>query len=46
MPTLFSTLDWRAMSQQDRDRGLNNGIAVPGSVSAGWRLEAKAELER
>jgi arylformamidase len=38
MPTLFSTLDWRAMSQQDRDRGLNNGVAVPGSIElvAGW----------
>src|SRR3979490_3392992 len=38
MPTLFSTLDWRAMSQQDRDRGLNNGVAVPGSMEmvAGW----------
>jgi arylformamidase len=38
MPTLFSALDWRAMSQQDRDLGLNNGVAVPGSVEmvAGW----------
>ena len=38
MPTLFSTLDWRAMSQEDRDRGLNNGVAVPGSIDlvAGW----------
>jgi len=38
MPTLFSTLDWRAMSQQDRDLGLNNGVAVPGSIElvAGW----------
>jgi arylformamidase len=38
MPTLFSALDWRAMSQQDRDRGLNNGVAVPGSIEmvAGW----------
>lgn len=38
MSTLFSALDWRAMSQQQRDLGLNNGIAVPGSVDmvAGW----------
>ena len=38
MSTLFSALDWRAMSQQQRDLGLNNGVAVPGSVAmvAGW----------
>jgi hypothetical protein len=38
MPTSFSTLDWRAMSQRDRDLGLNNGVAVPGSMEmvAGW----------
>ena len=38
MPTLFSALDWRAMSQQERDLGLNNGVAVPGSIEmvAGW----------
>ncbi|MBR1198106.1 alpha/beta hydrolase [Bradyrhizobium sp. AUGA SZCCT0240] len=38
MPVLFSALDWRAMSQQDRDLGFNNGVAVPGSVElvAGW----------
>jgi hypothetical protein len=28
MATLFSALDWRAMSQEDRDLGLNNGVAV------------------
>jgi arylformamidase len=34
----FSALDWRAMSQEARDLGLNNGVAVPGSVdmAAGW----------
>jgi hypothetical protein len=32
MTTLFSDLDWRKMSQQDRDLGLNNGVAVAGSV--------------
>jgi len=38
MPTLFSALDWRAMSQEDRDLGLNNGVAVKGSVEmvGGW----------
>ena len=38
MTTRFSALDWRAMSQEDRDRGLNNGEHVPGSVElvAGW----------
>ncbi len=38
MTTLFSALDWRAMSQEARDLGLNNGVAVPGSVEmvAGW----------
>ena len=38
MTTLFSDLDWRAMSQEARDLGLNNGVAVPGSVEmvAGW----------
>src|SRR3978361_2356513 len=38
MTTPFDELDWRTMSQQDRDLGLNNGIAVPGSadIVAGW----------
>ena len=38
MTTLFSALDWRSMSQQERDRGLNNGEHVPGSIEmvAGW----------
>ena len=38
MTTLFSALDWRTMSQEARDLGLNNGVAVPGSVDmvAGW----------
>jgi len=38
MTTLFSALDWRAMSQEALDHGLNNGVAVPGSVdmAAGW----------
>jgi acetyl esterase/lipase len=38
MTTLFSALDWRAMSQQERDLGLNNGVAVKESAElvAGW----------
>jgi acetyl esterase/lipase len=38
MTTLFSELDWRKMSQEARDLGLNNGVAVAGSVEmvAGW----------
>jgi arylformamidase len=34
----FDALDWRGMSQQDRDRGLNNGDAVAGSadIVADW----------
>jgi arylformamidase len=38
MNTPFDAPDWRAMSQQDRDLGLNNGVAVAGSgdMVAGW----------
>jgi arylformamidase len=38
MSTPFDTPDWRSMSQEDRDLGLNNGVAVPGSAElvAGW----------
>ena len=38
MSTLFSALDWRGMSQDERDLGLNNGVAVKGSVEmvGGW----------
>jgi len=38
MSTLFSALDWRAMSQQERDLGLNNSVAVAGSAEmvGGW----------
>src|SRR5260370_14248885 len=48
MTTLFSALDWRAMSQEARDLGLNNGIAVPGSVEmvAGWEQRAAAMRKR
>jgi arylformamidase len=38
MSTPFDAPDWRGMSQQDRDSGLNNGAAVAGSgdIVAGW----------
>jgi arylformamidase len=38
MATLFDAPDWRAMSQEERDLGLNNGVAVGGSadIVAGW----------
>ena len=47
MPALFSALDWRAMSQEERDRGLNNGTAVPGSMAmvAGWE-QRSAEMRQ
>jgi arylformamidase len=34
----FGETDWRAMTQQQRDAGLNNGAAVAGSaeIGAGW----------
>jgi arylformamidase len=38
MTTPSDTPDWRSMSQEERDLGLNNGIHFPGSVEfvAGW----------
>lgn len=48
MTTLFSARDWRAMSQEARDLGLNNGIAVPGSIEmvAGWEQRSAAMRKR
>ncbi len=47
MTTTFAALDWRTMSQQERDRGLNNGVAVPESVAivAGWE-QRSAEMRK
>src|SRR5580704_8470431 len=47
MTTPFDAPDWRALSQQDRDLGLNNGVAVTESadIVAGWErrsLELRA----
>src|SRR6476619_827374 len=38
MTTPSDTPDWRSMSQQERDLGLNNGVHVPTSADlvAGW----------
>ena len=38
MTTPFDASDWRGMSQEDRDLGLNNGVAVAASadIVAGW----------
>ena len=38
MSTPFDAPDWRGMSRQDRDNGLNNGAAVAGSggIVDGW----------
>jgi arylformamidase len=38
MATPFDAPEWRSMSQQERDLGLNNGVAVAGStdIIAGW----------
>src|ERR1700730_7452132 len=45
MSTRFGLADWRSMSQDERDRGLNNGLAVAGSaeIVAGWDQQS-AEL--
>jgi hypothetical protein len=44
MTTPFDAPDWRGMSQQDRDLGLNNGVAVAGSadIVAGWERRMPA----
>ena len=48
MTTPFDAPDWRSMSQQDRDLGLNNGVAVAGSadIVAGWELRSAAMRAR
>jgi acetyl esterase/lipase len=47
MTTLFSALDWRVMSQEERDLGLNNSVAVKGSAEmvAGWE-QRSGELRK
>jgi arylformamidase len=48
MTTPFDAPDWRTMSQQDRDLGLNNGVAVVASadIVAGWELRSAAMRAR
>ena len=47
MTTPFDAIDWRAMSREQLDRGLNNGEAVAGSgeIVAGWE-RASADLRK
>jgi len=44
MTTPFDAPDWRTMSQEERDLGLNNGVAVAGSAEmvAGWEQRSAA----
>jgi arylformamidase len=48
MSTPFDAPDWRTMSQEERDLGLNNGVAVPGSadIVAGWERRSSEMRER
>src|SRR5258708_2854039 len=43
----FGATDWRSMSQNERDLGLNNSVAVAGSgeIVAGW-TQRSAELRK
>ncbi|HVX76199.1 MAG TPA: alpha/beta hydrolase [Bradyrhizobium sp.] len=47
MTTPHDAPDWRQMSQEDRDLGLNNGVAVAGSMEivAGWE-QRSADIRR
>jgi acetyl esterase/lipase len=47
MTTPFDAPDWRKMSREDRDLGLNNSVAVAGSMEtvAGWE-QRSAEMRR
>jgi arylformamidase len=44
MNTPFGATDWRSMTPDQRDLGLNNGAAVPGSgdIVAGWTERSEA----
>jgi arylformamidase len=48
MSTPFEAPDWRSMSQEERDRGLNNGVAVTESpdIVAGWERRSTEVRER
>ena len=44
MATIFGETNWRSMSQEQRDLGLNNSAAVPGSAElvASWEQRSAA----
>jgi arylformamidase len=48
MTTPFDAPDWRSMNQEERDRGLNNGVAVADSadIVAGWERRSAEMRER
>ena len=48
MTPTFAELDWRKMSQQERDLGLNNGVAVTGSADlvGCWEQRSAAMRQR
>src|SRR4030088_1127061 len=48
MTPTFAELDWRKMSQQERDLGLNNGVAVAGSadIVGCWEQRSAAIRQR
>jgi acetyl esterase/lipase len=48
MTTDFAVLDWRKMSREEVDRGLNNGAAVAGSadIIADWEKRSAALRQR
>ena len=48
MTTDFAALDWRKMSREQVDRGLNNGAAVAASadIIAGWEKRSAALRQR
>jgi arylformamidase len=48
MTTPFDAPDWRGLSQEERDRGLNNGGAVAGSgeIVAGWERRSAEMRQR
>ncbi len=48
MTVPLDAIDWRRMSQDQRDLGLNNGLAVPDSAAmiAGWERDSAALRRR
>jgi arylformamidase len=48
MGTIFGETNWRSMSQEQRDLGLNNSAAVPGSAElvASWEQRSAATRDK